>query len=364
MALRGKDLVTLDTLPRFRLSRLPTPVQEAARLREALGGRRSCPRILIKRDDLTDLALGGNKARKLEFLVGDARVRNATALVTTGGVQSNHARMTAAAARLAGMKAALVLTTSDPDPEIQGNLLLDHLLGAEVHMVRGAEPKSGSAKSTEEEKVEEVMEALRHAGESPVLIALGGSSAIGVLGYVDASRELIAQLAELGSRPSRLYYASGSRGTQAGLELGVRLFDGTYRCVGIAVSGGEQEKVAHAVRIANESAALIGAGQRLTATDLRTEQDYYGEGYAIPTTACLEAIRLVACTEGILLDPVYTGKAMAGLIGHIRNGEVKPAETIVFLHTGGVPGFFAQARKVGDWVRTDRGMNGRTTGDG
>ncbi len=336
----------LDTLPRFRLSRLPTPLQEAVRLREALGGRRKSPRIFFKRDDLTDLALGGNKARKLEFLVGEAKLQQATALVTTGGVQSNHARMTAAAARMAGMKAALVLTTADPQPEVQGNLLLDHLLGADVHLIHAGTSQSGAAKTEEEEKVEAVMQGLRDAGEVPFLIELGGSSAIGVLGYVDASRELCGQLADAGLKPARLYYASGSRGTQAGLELGVRMYEGGYRCVGIAVSGGEVDKLPHAVRIANEAAALIGAAPRLSAAELRTDQDFYGEGYAIPTRECVEAIRLVARTEGILLDPVYTGKAMAGLVAHIRSGEVGAGQTVVFLHTGGVPGFFAQARNI------------------
>ncbi len=338
--------LSLDTMPRFRLARLPTPLHEAARLRDALGGRRNCPCILMKRDDLTDLALGGNKARKLEFLVGDAKLHDATALVTTGGVQSNHARMTAAAARLAGMKAALVLTAMDPEPSVQGNLLLDYVLGADVHIVHGGEPQAGSAKTDEEARVDEVMEAFRSAGGSPYLVALGGSCPIGVLGYIDASRELIEQLDEMGLRPSRLYYASGSRGTQAGLELGVRLFDGSYQCIGIAVSGGEAEKLPRAVRIANESAALIGAGPRLTAADLHTDQNHYGEGYAIPTAECLDAIRLVARSEGIVLDPVYTGKAMAGLIAHIRSGEITPGQTVVFLHTGGAPGLFAQAGSI------------------
>lgn len=337
--------MNLDSQPRFRLARLPTPLQEAARLRTALGGRLKCPRILIKRDDLSDLALGGNKARKLEFLVGDAKVKSATALITTGGAQSNHARMTAAAARIAGMKVALVLTSENPAPEPQGNLLLDRLLGADVHFVNGAQGRNGSTTS-EDQKVAEVIASFEKAGETPYFVPLGGSNAIGTLGYVDATRELQAQLDESGHRPTRLYYASGSRGTQAGLELGARLFNSAFRCVGIAVSGGEDTKREHAARIANEAAVLIGAGVRIHAADLETDQDHYGAGYAIPTSECVEAIRLVARTEGIILDPVYSGKAMAGMISHIRNGVVSTAETIVFLHTGGVPGFFAQANPL------------------
>jgi 1-aminocyclopropane-1-carboxylate deaminase/D-cysteine desulfhydrase-like pyridoxal-dependent ACC family enzyme len=253
--------------------------------------------------------------------------------------------MTAAAARIAGMKATLVLTTNDPSPAPQGNLLIDRLLGADVHFVPGEDAKDGTA-NTEERKVAEVTAALEDEGETPYFVPLGGSNAIGTLGYVDATRELVAQIDELGLRPSRLYYASGSRGTQAGLELGARLFRATYRCSGVAVSGGEGRKREHAARIANEAAALIGTSTRIAPDDLLTDQEHYGEGYAIPTAACVEAMRLLAQTEGVLLDPVYSGKAMAGMIAHIRSGSVKAGETIIFLHTGGVPGFFAQAAPV------------------
>ena len=337
--------MNLDSQPRFRLARLPTPLQEAGRLREALGGRLECPRILLKRDDLSDLALGGNKARKLEFLVGDAKVKGATALITTGGVQSNHARMTAAAARMAGMRSALVLTSAEATPDPQGNLLLDRVLGADVHFV-GAATSKGDTTSAEDQKVAEIIRSLEASGETPYFVPLGGSNAIGTLGYVDATRELQSQLDEFGLRPTRLFYASGSRGTQAGLELGARIFNVAHKCVGIAVSGGEETKREHAARIANEAAALIGAGVRVHPEDLATDQDHYGEGYAIATHDCVEAIRLVASTEGVVLDPVYSGKAMAGMLAHIRSGTISPGETIIFLHTGGVPGFFAQARSV------------------
>ena len=336
----------LDEQPRFRLARLPTPLLDARRLRDALGGADRCPRILFKRDDLTDLALGGNKARKLEFLIGDALRKGAKAVITTGGAQSNHARMTAAAAAIAGLRAALVLTTDDDAPEIQGNLLLDRVLGAEVHFVHGAEAKSGSAAEAEAECVIQLMAAFEADGLRPYFIELGGSDAVGALGYVDASRELTKQLLEPGFEPSRLYYASGSRGTQAGLELGAQLFGASYRPIGIAVSGGEPEKRDHAVRVAREAAELLGVAANLDPERMITDQGYYGEGYAIPTPGCVEAIRIVARSEGVLLDPVYTGKAMAGMIDHIRQGLIDPAETVVFLHTGGVPGFFAQSRKV------------------
>lgn len=336
----------LDAIPRVRLAILPTPLHEASRLRAALGGEGRCPRILLKRDDMTDLALGGNKARKLEFLLGDALALGATALVTTGGLQSNHARMTAAAARVAGLRAALVLTVEDAvvEPTPAGNLVLDRILGAELHFVSGVDAKE--ANEAEQAKVAEVVAGLEEQGERPYVVALGGSCRVGALGYVEASRELVTQLGALGLRPARLYHASGSRGTQAGLELGARLYGAPYRVTGIAVSAGEAEKRARAAHIMREMAALLNAKVEVREDELYTDQDHYGDGYAIPTAAGVEAIRLLARTEGVFLDPVYTGKAMAGLIAHVRRGEVDPAETIVFLHTGGVPGLFAQA----DWV--------------
>src|SRR5919201_2636340 len=198
-------------LPRFRLATLPTPITEATGLRRALGGERRCPRILLKRDDLTGLALGGNKARKLEFLVGDALRLNARCLVTTGAIQSNHARMTAAAARAAGLGVTLVLTTRDPRPVVQGNYLLDRLFGASIHLIpAGPDPKLAVAPD-EEERVRAVVEDLMRRGERPYVIPVGGSSGVGALGYVAGTFELVEQLSSMPSAPARLYYASGSR---------------------------------------------------------------------------------------------------------------------------------------------------------
>jgi len=337
----------LESQPRVRLATLPTPLHEAPRLRSALGGPGRSPRILIKRDDLTGLAFGGNKARKLEFLVADALQEDATFLVTSGATQSNHARMTAAAARAAGLGAALVLTSKAEHPARQGNLLLDCLLGAEVHFISpNADPKIATG-DEEAAVVARVMAGLRDRGERPYLIPIGGSSAIGALGYVAGSLELVSQLFTMGGAPSRLYYASGSRGTQAGLALGARLYSAPYRLCGIAVSGGEPEKTERAMRIANEAAARLGVSCRVTAEELLTDQGYIGSGYGIPTPGCLEAITLLARQEGLFLDPVYTAKAMAGLIDHIRRGEIDPAETVVFLHTGGSPALFAYADQLG-----------------
>ena len=327
--------------PRLPLATLPTPVYDATRLRDALGGSGRCPRILIKRDDLTALGLGGNKARKLEYLVADAEAHGATTLITTGAVQSNHARMTAAAACVAGMRCVLVLTSSSADPAVAGNLLLDKLYGAEIRLVPALDPMF--AVGNDEPVVAEVVAEEQAAGRTPYVIPVGGSSGIGVLGYVSGSAELAAQLRDAGVTPSRLYYASGSRGTQAGLTLGAKLCAAPYRVCGVAVSGGEPEKIERAKRIANEAAEQLGLPERLERADLITDQSHIGEGYGIPTSAGLEAIALLARTEAILLDPCYTSKGMAGLIHDIRSGAIAPSETVVFLHTGGMPALFTQS---------------------
>ncbi len=326
--------------PRITLTTLPTPLQEAVRLRDAIGGSRGCPRILIKRDDLTTLGLGGNKARKLEYLVADARAQGATTLVTTGAVQSNHARMTSAAACVAGMKCVLVLTATSDRPAVAGNLLLDTLYGAEIRLVPAVDPML--AVGQDEAVVAEVVAEERAAGRVPYVIPVGGSSGVGVCGYIGGSAELVDQLSEAGAAPSRLYYASGSRGTQAGLTFGARLCEAPYRVYGVAVSAGEPEKIERARRIGNEAAARLELPERLELSELFTDQDHIGEGYGIPTAAALEAIGLLARTEAILLDPCYTSKAMAALIAHVRSGELGADDTVVFLHTGGMPALFTE----------------------
>jgi 1-aminocyclopropane-1-carboxylate deaminase/D-cysteine desulfhydrase-like pyridoxal-dependent ACC family enzyme len=249
--------------------------------------------------------------------------------------------MTAAAARAAGCRAALVLTASEPARLLQGNLLLDRLFGAELHFIPPSSDPKLAVADEEEAKIAEVMEGLRRSGERPYLIPIGGSSAVGALGYVAGTLELVSQIAAQGESPTRLYYASGSRGTGAGLVLGARLFSAPYRPVGIAVSGGEPEKRLRAARIANGAAERLGVSLRVTPDDFETDAGYIGEGYGIPTPEGLEAIELMATHEGVLLDPVYTATAMAGAIDHVRRGLVGPGETIVFLHTGGVPALFA-----------------------
>lgn len=335
----------MNTLPRVSLAALPTPLHDVPLLREALGGPSRCPKILIKRDDVTGLALGGNKARKLEYLIADALRHEASVVITSGAAQSNHARMTAAAARAVGLNVALVLATADANPAVQGNLLLNRLFDATIHFVPLPSDPMLATGDLAEAKVEEVVADLRARGERPYVIPAGGSSPVGAFGYVTGTAEIVAQLRAMEETPARLYFATGTRGTHAGLALGAKVWNAPYAVYGVAISGGESWKRERAVEIANEAASLGGVAPRVTADDLMTDQRYKGAGYGIPTDDCLEAIRMVARHAGILLDPVYTGKAMAGLIDHVRRGELDPSRSVVFLHTGGVPGLFAQAAR-------------------
>ena len=331
----------LSRQPHLPLATLPTPIYEATRFRHELGGPARCPRILIKRDDLTSLGLGGNKARKLEYLVADARAQGATTLITTGAVQSNHARMTAAAACVAGMRCVLVLTSTHEQPAVAGNLLLHKLYGAEIRLVPSLDPMF--AVGDDEPVVAAVVEEEKAAGRVPYVIPVGGSSGVGVFGYISGSAELVEQLEQMALAPSRLYYASGSRGTQAGLTFGAKLCAAPYRVYGVAVSGGEPEKIERAKRIANEAAARLGLPERMEIAELNTDQNFIGDGYGIPTEGALEAIRILARTEAIVLDPCYTSKAMAALIAHVRARDLAPEDSVVFLHTGGMPALFTEA---------------------
>ncbi len=337
----------LSSQPRVTLGTFPTPLVEATRLRAALGGPDRCPRIVIKRDDLTGLALGGNKVRKLEFLVADALRRQADVIITSGATQSNHARLTAAAARAAGLDCVLVLSARSEKPPIQGNLLLDHLLGATIHFIPTNPDPHFAVADDEAVKVAEIADDLTRRGRRPYVIPIGGSSPVGALGYVAGTGELRSQLLDAGITAHRVYYASGSRGTQAGLELGARLFECSYLLHGIAVSAGEADKKLRAARLINEAASLLGSPLRVDASELITDQRFIGQGYGVASPECVEAIKLLAREEAILLDPAYTGKAMAGLIDDVRRGAIDPSETVVFLHTGGAPALFAHGEALG-----------------
>jgi len=317
---------------RLNLATLPTPLEEAPQLSAALGG----PRILFKRDDLTGVALGGNKVRKLEFLIARALHEGADTLVASGGFQSNLARIAVAMANCVGMKTELVLggVPGEPRP-IVGNLLLDELLGANLTYVE-TEPRWDFGDS-----VERVVEAVRRRGGHPYVVPLGGSSAEGIASYVCATLELKQQLAALDVRPQHLIVGVGSGGTYTGLLLGQLNLQLPYRVTGISVSRTREYLLEKIPEIAREAAVALQLERAPERADVVIYDDYIGESYGVLTASCSEAIRLVARTEGVILDPVYSGKAMAGLIGLIHKGLIKPDETVVFVHTGGQPALFA-----------------------
>ena len=320
-----------DHLPRLSLAHLPTPLEEMPRLREALGGG---PRLLIKRDDQTGLATGGNKARKLEFLVAEALARDADTLVTVGGPQSNHCRQTAAAAAKAGLRCVLVLG-SDPPPRSRwtGNLLLDSLLGAEVRWT--GDRDRGAVLS-------ETADALRAAGARPYVIPVGGSVPTGAAAYVAAIEELAGQLAARGERADRLVFASGSAGTHAGMLVGVQALELGTRVEGIAVEKSEG-LLSKIEGLAAATATHLGLDLTFSAGDFILRTGYGAPGYAVITDAEREAVRMLGRSEGIIADPVYTGRALVGLIDLVRRRVYGNDETVLFWHTGGVAGLFARA---------------------
>ncbi len=320
----------LASYPRFPLATIPTPLTRAHNLERILGP--DCPRIYIKRDDLTGLAFGGNKARKLEYLVAHAIGKGATVLITEGAAQSNHARMTAAAAAIAGLRCCLVLDAR-LGAEVQGNLLLDHLMGAQVTIV--------ADKHERREAMERVFQQLTTAGEVPYLIPTGGSVPIGALGYVAFVLELLNQLLAIGESPTRLYFPTGSQGTQAGIVVGARCFHAPFVPIGVAVEANAGALRKEALSLVQGICKLLNIPDAFTEQDIVIDDGYVGQAYGVPTEEGVEAIRLLARTEAIFLDPVYTGKAMAGMLADIRAGKIPSSASIIFLHTGGGPSIFA-----------------------
>jgi D-cysteine desulfhydrase len=316
----------LATLPRLSLAKLPTPLDDLPNLSRTLGG----PRLLVKRDDLTGLAAGGNKTRKLEFLIADAQAQNADGVITAGGPQSNHCRQTAAAAAIARMECHLVLG-GEPQPPL-GNLLLDHVLGAVIHW---------TPKPKRNERMAELARELESIGRQPYVIPIGGSNAIGALGYVAAMFELVEQLKEqsISSESVHIIFATSSGGTQAGIVLGAKLagFNGRITAISIDQSPDDQSDakfLAEVCRVANLAAVLLESDVRLTIDDFNTNYDYLGAGYGVVGNLERDAIRLLARTEGLLVGPVYTARAAGAMIDLVRRGYFKPDETILFWHTG------------------------------
>jgi D-cysteine desulfhydrase family pyridoxal phosphate-dependent enzyme len=326
----------IGRLPRARLCPLPTPLEELPRFSEALGG----PRILMKRDDLTGLAMGGNKARELEFLLGDAVAHDADTIITCGGSQSNHVRMTTAGAAKLGMTAHLVLGPGEHE-EMQGNILLDRVLGAEIHWVDTNDLDAQWA------KMEAIALELKTAGRRPFIIPRGGASPSGSAAYVNCVLEMSQQLNDMGSGANWLFLASGTGGTQAGLMLGARwMMPQPFRVVGISVSRTSDDMRVRVSHHANEVAALLGAPFDFGPDDVLVHDEYIGQGYGKPTPAGMEATRLMARTEGILLDPVYSAKGVAGMMDLVRRGVVGRDDTVMFLHTGGQPAIFAYDQEL------------------
>jgi len=311
-----------DALPRLALAHLPTPLTRLDRFSRVVGAE-----IWLKRDDIGSIAHAGNKARKLEFLLADAVARGCDVVLTMGGPQSNHARATAAYCAGLGLRCILVLG-GDPPKEELGNLLLDRLLGAEV-VFAGARDFAGIAA-----RMAEVAAGLEGSGARPYAITIGGSTPLGAVGFAVAYDELLGQLSEAGVGANALYLASASGSTHAGLEVGRRLAGGGPPVQGIAIlkpdAGGSGE---HVAELASDCATLLGRHETWTALDIRLDVRFMGPGYGSPTAEASQAIALLARTEGILADPVYTGKALAGLLAHLR--EQRTVGPVVFWHTGG-----------------------------
>ena len=315
---------------RQSLGFFPTPLIELSRLSKALDG----PTIFMKRDDNTGLALGGNKTRKLEFIMGDALAQGADCVITAGAAQSNHCRQTAAAAASLGLECHLVLGGEEPE-QTSGNLLLDKIFGSHIHWA-GANRKG--------EDIPKIVEQLTKQGKKPYVIPYGGSNELGALAFVEAFKELESQRESMNLSFTHIVFASSSGATQAGLMLGKKILNSPAQIVGINIDKGETDKVPfdqYTVALANSTASLIGADHQFTESDLTLNSDYVGEGYGVVGTLENEAIAMTAQTEGILLDPVYTGRAMGGLIDMIRSGKIKKTDRVLFWHTGGAPALFA-----------------------
>jgi len=325
----------LNNCPRYPLLQGKTSLHPLPRLSALLGG----PNLFIKRDDLTGLAFGGNKTRKLEFLLGAALAEGADTLLTAGAAQSNHCRQTAAAAAQAGLSCHLALGGAPP-AHPNGNLLLDDLLGAQLHWT-GTHRKG--------EQLEKIARQLQEQGRNPYLIPYGGSSPVGACGYVAAMQEVMEQQQAYHLDIDHMLLASSSAGTQAGLTLGAQMSGFKGGIQGIAIDKGEPGEpplTELLPELANVTAIHLGRNERFSAKDFALNHDYLGEGYGVVGPAEREAIRLVARTEGIVLDPVYTGRAMAGLIDLIRQGFYRATDTVLFWHTGGGPAVFAYAEDL------------------
>lgn len=334
---RQELLARVGTLPRVAIAALPTPLDEAPRLRAALGP--DAPRIFIKRDDLTGLAFGGNKVRHLEFRLGDIRKKGADTLIVTNVAQSNHARLHTALAAKFGLTTYIIKIPSHKDAPVNGNLLLDRIMGARII----------EAPSADQEVVERELDGLvaKLEVEGHVVYNVPRdrfSKLAGTCAYLLAAVEILEQIGARGAQAQHIFLAAGT--SSAGLALAGKLLGAGYRVHPVSVSQPRAEIEASVCGVANGVADLLGLDMRLTAEDVTVHDEYVGERYGVPTAAGLEALRLAGRTEGLILDPVYTAKALSALIDQVRHGALGRDDTVVFVHTGGQPITFAYAEDI------------------
>ncbi len=329
---RAALATALEGHPRIRLGHLPTPLEPMDRLSEVLGG----PRLWVKRDDCTGLSSGGNKTRKLEYLMAEAVAQGADAIITQGATQSNHARQTAAAAAKLGLACHILLEdrtgATDDDYVLNGNVLLDRLHGATVSK------RPGGADMVAE--MEALANILRQDGGTPYVIPGGGSNPTGALGYVNCALELTDQAAASGLKIDALVHATGSSGTQAGLVAGLAALESDIHLLGIGVRAPQDRQEQMVFDLACRTAEHLGTGTKIARDTVRANCNYVGGGYGIPTAGMVDALKLLARTEGLLFDPVYSGKGLDGLIDQIGKGYFQGMENVVFLHTGGSAALF------------------------
>ena len=328
-----KDLsLTLAKFSKVRLGHLPTPLEPMDRLSEILGG----PRLWVKRDDCTGLSSGGNKTRKLEFLMADAQSKGADTIITQGATQSNHARQTTAAAAKLGMECHILLEdrtgSNDNNYILNGNVLLDRLHGASVSK------RSGGTDMNLE--MQDFADALIEKGKKPYIIPGGGSNPIGALGYVNCARELTEQASEIGLKIDALVHATGSAGTQAGLVTGLAAIQSSIHLLGIGVRAPKDKQEQMVFDLAQKTADYLDTGIEIERDKVRAICDYVGAGYGLPTDGMIKAVKLLAQSEGLLFDPVYSGKGLDGLIDQIKKGYFAGMDNVVFLHTGGSAALF------------------------
>ncbi len=339
-ASRCKDLaIRLAKFPRVALGHLPTPLEPMDRLSEKLGG----PRLWVKRDDCTGLSSGGNKTRKLEYLMADARQQGADTIITQGATQSNHARQTAAAAAKLGMACHILLEdrtgSNDENYILNGNVLLDRLHGATVSKRGGGTDMNA--------EMAHLAEALQQQGKRPYIIPGGGSNPIGALGYVNCARELSEQADAMGLKIDAFVHATGSSGTQAGLVAGLAAIQSDVHLLGIGVRAPQDKQESMVHDLAQRTADHLGLPGSIDRSAVRANCDYVGAGYGLPTDGMIAALKLLAQTEGLLFDPVYSGKGLDGLIDLIQKGYFDGMQNVVFLHTGGSAALFGYPETFG-----------------